>query len=116
MLRIVTMAVVAWGMFSGNALADDSPNAVIEESVALLTASLDGRKEELTKDGIPRLFDVQFLKLGTYKDEWSEGRGWNARRGGWPKPVGGLFLRFSRAFRTNGRAESVEVEVRKAPA
>jgi phospholipid transport system substrate-binding protein len=50
MLRIVTMAVVAWGMFSGNALADDSPNAVIEESVALLTASLDGRKEELDAD------------------------------------------------------------------
>ena len=32
------------------AVADDSPNLVIEESVTLLAEKLDGRKEELAKD------------------------------------------------------------------
>ena len=32
------------------ALADDSPNAVIEESVTLLTEQMDGRKDELAED------------------------------------------------------------------
>ena len=34
----------------GNAVADESPNAVIEDSVTLLAEQLDGRKEELAED------------------------------------------------------------------
>ena len=34
----------------GVASADDSPNTVIEESVALLTEQMDGRKDELSED------------------------------------------------------------------
>ena len=35
---------------AGVAVADDSPNAVIEESVTLLTEKMDGRKAELDED------------------------------------------------------------------
>lgn len=35
---------------AGVVLADDSPNAVIEESVTLLAEQMDGRKDELAKD------------------------------------------------------------------
>jgi phospholipid transport system substrate-binding protein len=48
-LRIVLFAVLlAFG--GAAAAADDSPNAVIEESVTLLAEKLDGRKDELAED------------------------------------------------------------------
>lgn len=45
---IVLMIFVGAGAFA--AIADDSPNAVIEDSVALLAEQLDGRKDELAAD------------------------------------------------------------------
>jgi phospholipid transport system substrate-binding protein len=40
--------MLAWG--GAAAVSDDSPNAVIEDSVALLTEKLDGRRDELADD------------------------------------------------------------------
>lgn len=45
---LLSMALLAFG--TGVAFAEDSPNAVVESSVALLTEKLDGRKEELAED------------------------------------------------------------------
>ena len=43
--------VLAFLLFAASvAVADDSPNAVIEESVTLLAEQMDGRKDELAED------------------------------------------------------------------
>ena len=49
MKRLMLTIFVALGLING-AVADDSPNAVIESSVALLTEKLDGRQAELAED------------------------------------------------------------------
>jgi len=49
------LALAAIG--SGAANAEDSPNAVIESSVQLLAAQLDGRKDELAEDR-QELYDI----------------------------------------------------------
>lgn len=67
-------------MVAGVAIADDSPNAIIEESVTLLAEQLDGRKEELAEnrealyeiiDGIllPR-FDRRFAAQLVLAQHW----------------------------------------------
>jgi phospholipid transport system substrate-binding protein len=72
------MAVLALG--TGLAVADDSPNAVVESSVVLLAEQLDGRKEELAEnrqelyaiiDGIlmPR-FDRRFAAQVVLAKHW----------------------------------------------
>lgn len=45
--RAMIISVAALFVMSASSYAADSPNAVIEESVALLAERLDGRKEEL---------------------------------------------------------------------
>ena len=49
MKRQFLTILLALGLFAG-AVADDSPNAVIESSVVLLTEKLDGRQAELAQD------------------------------------------------------------------
>ena len=49
MKRHILTILLALGLFTG-AMADDSPNAVIESSVVLLTEKLDGRQAELSED------------------------------------------------------------------
>lgn len=50
MIRTVITAVASFAFLFGTALAEDSPNVVIESSVTLLTEQLDGRKDELSED------------------------------------------------------------------
>lgn len=50
MIRIVIAAVAAFAFLPGTALAEDSPNAVIESSVTLLAEQMNGRKDELSDD------------------------------------------------------------------
>lgn len=75
---LVSVALLALGM--GVAVAEDSPNVVVESSVALLTEQLDGRKEELAAnrqelytiiDGIlmPR-FDRRFAAQVVLAKHW----------------------------------------------
>ena len=49
MKRHILTILLVLGLFTG-AVADDSPNAVIESSVVLLTEKLDGRQAELAED------------------------------------------------------------------
>ena len=50
MKAILASLCVACVMASGGAVADDSPNAVIDSAVALLAEQLDGRKDELAEN------------------------------------------------------------------
>ncbi|MDJ0709869.1 MAG: ABC transporter substrate-binding protein [Woeseiaceae bacterium] len=50
MLRKILFAGAALVLASGAFAADESPNAVIESSVVLLTEKLDGRKQELSEN------------------------------------------------------------------
>lgn len=49
------LGLVAWG--GAAAVTEDAPNAVIEDSVALLTEQIDGRREELAADS-QALYDI----------------------------------------------------------
>lgn len=49
MKRHILTILLVLGLFTG-AVADESPNAVIESSVVLLTEKLDGRQAELAED------------------------------------------------------------------
>lgn len=80
MLKKLTMLGAALLLAAGAAVADDSPNAVIESAVAQLTEQLDGRKEELAEnrqalyqiiDGIllPR-FDSRFAAQLVLARHW----------------------------------------------
>ena len=82
MTRLFPLATAAFLLSTGSAVADDSPNAVIEEAVTLLAEQLDGRKEELTEnreplyeiiDGIllPR-FDRRFAAQLVLARHWRE--------------------------------------------
>ena len=75
---LLSLALLALG--TGAAVAEDSPNAVVESSVALLAEQLDGRKEELAEnrqelytiiDGIlmPR-FDRRFAAQVVLAKHW----------------------------------------------
>lgn len=75
---LLSLALLALG--TGVAVAEDSPNAVVESSVALLAEQLDGRKEELAEnrqelyaiiDGIlmPR-FDRRFAAQVVLAKHW----------------------------------------------
>ena len=75
---LLSLALLALG--TGAAVAEDSPNAVVESSVALLAEQLDGRKEELADnrqelytiiDGIlmPR-FDRRFAAQVVLAKHW----------------------------------------------
>ncbi|MBT8081691.1 MAG: ABC transporter substrate-binding protein [Gammaproteobacteria bacterium] len=50
MIRSVQLAIAAFLLIAGGAVADDSPNAVVEDAVTLLAEQLDGRKEELAEN------------------------------------------------------------------
>jgi predicted phosphodiesterase len=54
-------------------------------------------RERLDDKGKLRLRTVDCLKLGTYKDQFSEGSGWAVAKGMPPKPLGGWWLRFYRS-------------------
>lgn len=79
-MRKWLLLVALLTMGCGSALAEDSPNAVIESSVKLLAEKLDGRKEELAEnrqelygiiDGIlmPR-FDRRFAAQVVLAKHW----------------------------------------------
>jgi len=50
MRRLITLILAVAALAISTGVAANSPNAVIEESVALLAEKLDGRKEELSAD------------------------------------------------------------------
>lgn len=56
-MRIWLPVFVLLALGVGSASAEDSPNAVIESSVRLLTEQLDGRKEELAENR-QELYDI----------------------------------------------------------
>lgn len=56
MIRQILIILLALGLTSV-VLAEDSPNAVIESSVVLLTEKLDGRRDELAADR-PALYEI----------------------------------------------------------
>lgn len=80
-MRKLVLVFAILGCNNAAAVAEDSPNAVIEDSVALLTEQLEGRKEELAGntqalyemiDGIllPR-FDRRFAAQVVLAKHWS---------------------------------------------
>lgn len=52
------------------------------------------RRERLSHSGRPTLNDVEHIKCGGYKDEFSSGTGWAIQKGHPPKPLGAYWLRF----------------------
>jgi len=52
------------------------------------------RRERLNHAGKPVLNDVEHVKCGGYKDEFSPGTGWANEKGFPPKPLGAYWLRF----------------------
>lgn len=52
------------------------------------------RREMLDHFGMPYLQDVEAIKCGGYKDEYSPGNGWSVGVGHNPKPAGAYWLRF----------------------
>lgn len=79
-MRSFLLALGFLSLASGSVLAEDSPNAVIESSVKLLTEQLDGREDELAQnrdelykiiDGIlmPR-FDRRFAAQVVLAKHW----------------------------------------------
>jgi hypothetical protein len=52
------------------------------------------RREVLLDSGRPELRDVDCVKCGGYKDEFSPGQGWAVGKGHNPKPLGARWLRF----------------------
>lgn len=71
------------------------------------------RREVLLDSGRPILKDVDCIKCGGYKDEYSCGNGWAVQRGHAPKPLGAYWLRFYTEARGAGRSE-VHYEVQRA--
>lgn len=51
-------------------------------------------REYLDDYGVPRIREVNILRLGTYKMEYEAGEGWAVERGHPPKPLAGYWLRF----------------------
>ncbi len=72
--------------------------------------NLDTLKEGLTAAGRVRVRESSHIQLGSYKQDFApDGAGtWHTQRGGGPKPLGGVFLRF---YCPNG--DRVAWEVRK---
>jgi hypothetical protein len=70
------------------------------------------RREVLLDSGRPILKDVDCIKIGGYKDEYSCGNGWAVQKGHAPKPLGAYWLRFY-ATCVKGNAE-VQYEVLRA--
>lgn len=52
------------------------------------------RREVLLDSGRPAMRDVECVKLGGYKDEFSPSQGWAVQKGHAPKPLGAYWLRF----------------------
>ena len=52
------------------------------------------RREILLDSGRPVLQDVEVVKCGGYKDEFSPGSGWAVSKGHAPKPLGAYWLKF----------------------
>lgn len=64
--------------------------------------SVPVRRERLSHQGKPVIQDVECIKLGSYKDEFSPGAGWAVERGHSPKALGAYWL----VFRCLGRSRS----------
>jgi len=63
--------------------------------------SLPITRARVSSQGVPYLDEQLHVKLPTYKEEYGDGfSGWHARRGAPPKPVGGIWLKFSYSSRT----------------
>ena len=68
----------------------------------------------LTSSGKVLHKDVLYIKCGTYKDEYDDGRGgWHIETGKGPKPVGQWWLRFTKDYRPNNTASSGGVVVER---
>jgi hypothetical protein len=74
--------------------------------------ALTARRETLLDSGRPVIKDVEIIKTGTYKDEYSCGSGWAATKGLPPKPLGAHWLTFRMAV--GKKRYEVEFEVRRA--
>jgi len=62
--------------------------------------SLPISRARISPKGIPFQDEQLHIKLPTYKEEYGDGYGgWHARRGAPPKPVGGVWLRFTYSAR-----------------
>lgn len=70
------------------------------------------RRETLMDSGRPVLKDVDCIKCGGYKDEYSPGNGWAVQKGHAPKPLGAYWLRF---YAEGGKDRTgVQYEIRRA--
>mgnify|MGYP001816460272 CR=1 FL=1 len=65
MIRGIVLAVAMMTFGAADVLAEDSPNAVIESSVALFAEQLAGRREELAanRDELYKIVDAILLPL-----------------------------------------------------
>lgn len=52
------------------------------------------RRERLNHNGNPVVQDIECIKLGSYKDEFTPGAGWATEKGHAPKPLGAYWLVF----------------------
>lgn len=57
------------------------------------------RREGINDCGRTYQREIECIKIGGYKDEYSSARGWAVRKGHPPKPLGGWWLRFYYANR-----------------
>lgn len=67
------------------------------------------RREVLMDSGRPILKDIDCIKCGGYKDEYSPGNGWAVQKGHAPKPLGAYWLRFYVECRSRRNVATYEV-------
>lgn len=69
-------------------------------------------REWLLDSGRTEVREMQFVKCGGYKDEFSPGNGWAVEKGIQPKPLGAYWLRFT--WRDTAQGEGPVFEVQRA--
>jgi predicted phosphodiesterase len=52
------------------------------------------RRAGLNNEGTPYLKDVEVIRIPSYKNSYSGGKGWAVRKGFGPEPIGAYWLRF----------------------
>lgn len=67
--------------------------------------SMPIRRERLLHNYAPESRDVEVIKCGGYKDEFTSGTGFATRQGRGPKPLGAYWLRFRFSRPAKGRSD-----------
>lgn len=88
--------IVTKGVISTNRQAVYEPDAdIVVNGHTHDNWHLPLARERLTQSGVVARDLVHFIRLPSYKDEYRDGAdGWHVERGGEPKPIGAVWLRF----------------------